>query len=160
MKLQDIDKTEKWGSSSTLPPGRHLCVIDSAEESVTSNGNPQIILELRAVAGPDRDSTIRDWQVVVPSTYGRVRQILEAAQIDIQGGEWDLDPQALVGRRVAILVKMETKEQGKHAGKEFPTVWAYDTPKDSDAQASSDVPADTSGFASNGDAAEEEPLPF
>lgn len=162
MKVQNLNETEAWGAGTVLSPGRHLCQIDRADEGQSSGGHPQIELEVRAIAGPEAGGTIRDWMVVIPSSYGRVRQLLEAAGIEVQGGDWDLPVGQLVGRKVAVIVRMEKKERGKNAGKEFATVAAYDLPKDSDVQAGADVPADTAGFAGNGagSAVRDEDIPF
>ena len=160
IKVQDLDKAETWSTGVTLSPGRHLCDITNVEEGTSSGGHDQIILEMTAVAGPDAGGTIRDWQVITPSSYGRVRQILEAADIEIEGGDWEIPLDRLSGARVAVLVRMERKEMGQHAGKEFPAVVAYDRPKDSDLQATSDVPADTSGLGSNGSARRDDDIPF
>jgi hypothetical protein len=78
--LNDIDQTEAWSAGGgLLPPGRHLCRIVDTEEGESSNGNPQMILTLEAIAGEHVGGQIKDWIVVVPQTYGRVRQILDAA---------------------------------------------------------------------------------
>lgn len=161
IKVTDLDRVETWSAGVTLPPGRHLCEITSVEEGTSSGGHDQLILEMTAVAGPEVGGTIRDWIVVVPTTYGKVRQILEAAGIEIEGGDWEIPVGRLNGARVAILVRMEKKEMGQHAGKEFAQVAAYDRPKDSDIQAGSDVPADTAGFSNgSGSARRDDDIPF
>ena len=104
MKLKDMDKVEAWsGTGGTLlGVGPHNVTIETVEEGKSGNDNPQLELELTGEAG-----SIRDWIVVVPQTYGKVKSVLEAAGITVQEGDWDFNPQSLVGKRVRIIVGEE-----------------------------------------------------
>ena len=102
MKLSDMDQTEAWAAGAILPPGWHDVAIVSSEEGKSSGGYPQIELEYEGSAG-----TIREWMVVTEKSKGNVKQLLNAAGIEAQGGEWDWDPASLIGRKVGILVVEE-----------------------------------------------------
>jgi hypothetical protein len=106
IKLQDVDKAEAWAVGGILPPGWHNVQIISAEESQSSGGHPQIELDLESVSG---DGKIKDWIVVMAQTLGKVRQLIDAAGVDIQAGEWEFDPATLKGCAVSILVREEPK---------------------------------------------------
>ena len=106
IKLENIDQAEAWSVSQVLPPGWHNVQVLSAEESQSSAGHPQTELELESLNG---DGKIKDWIVVMEKTLGKVRQLIEAAGLNIQGGAWEFDPVALKGAAVSILVRQEPK---------------------------------------------------
>jgi hypothetical protein len=146
MKVKDLDQTEAW-SGSILGPGRHAVKIVKATEGTSSNQNPQIELEYQSLNSP---GTIREWLVVLPTTYGKLKALLDAVGLVPEGGEWDFPTQSLVGRKLAIWVDEETDRQDPT--KKRNRVNAHE------ALDTSDVPADTSGFGAQ--SASEADLPF
>lgn len=111
ISVNNLDQAEAWSAGSLLLPGIHTVVIDTAEEGESSNGNPQIELNFRAVAGEQEGGTIRDWLVVVPKTYGKVRSLLEATGFVIESGEFELPTEQLPGRNLSIHVAAEQDRQ-------------------------------------------------
>lgn len=109
----DLNETEAWSGFVPLGSGRHLIECVSAEESKTrKNGHPQIVLELEAVAGEEKGASIRDYIVVIPSTYGKVRQVLEAFGLPLPSEGGSVAAKPFVGRRSWIVVRPEEKQDG------------------------------------------------
>lgn len=106
IKLDNIDKEEAWNVSQVLPPGWHNVKIVSSEEGQSSGGHPEIELELESLLGEGR---MKDWIVVTSQSLGKVRQLIEAAGVQIKGGVWEFDPALLTGAEVSILVRVEPK---------------------------------------------------
>lgn len=144
MKVENLDQQETWGVGGILSTGDHLCICDSAEEGTTSRDNPQIEMKWRAIAGPQNGDSITDWLVVLPQTYGKVKQMLEAVGITVQGGDWDIPVSSIVGRKAYVVVRQEADQSD--ATKMRDRVQGYR----SAGQAGSDVPADTSDFSTAG----------
>lgn len=124
--VQNLDREEAWKVSNILPPGWHTCKITEAAETQSGSGNPQIELDLEAIGGDNPGGTIKDWIVVVPQTYGKVKQLLQAAAVPVEAGDWALDVTVLRGREVSVLVRQEpkfddpTKTVNRVAGYEMP----------------------------------------
>lgn len=106
IKLENIDQQEAWNVSQVLPPGWHNVRIASSEEGQSSGGHPEIELELESLLGEGR---MKDWLVVTSQSLGKVRQLIEAAGVQIKGGVWEFDPAVLTGAQVSILVRVEPK---------------------------------------------------
>jgi hypothetical protein len=136
---QDLNEVDAWEGGEILPPGTHVCHIDDAIEGTSSGGHPQIEVKLRAASGEHEGGTITDWIVVIPSTLGKVKSLLEAAAVKIPEGNFDLDSQILVGQLVQILVR-EEPYQGEMRSK----VKGYSKPSDAP-QASAQQPLATAG---------------
>lgn len=107
LDLTGIEAEEAWGSAAVLPPGRHLCRITEAREGQSSGGYSQLELRLEAIDGPQAGFSIGDKQVVTPGSLGKVRQILEAAGVDVSEGMGAFEPHTLLGRRVVVFVGQE-----------------------------------------------------
>lgn len=151
--LTNMDEERAW-AGGILGPGRHECVVTDVEEQTSSGGHPQMVLTLEAVAGPEEGSTVKDWVVVIPSTFGKVKQILEAAGVEIQGGDWTFDASVLRGRRVAVLVREEPKRSDP--SQTVSVVAAYSRPR-----VDGEVPADLDGLGGNGSASQsDQDIPF
>jgi hypothetical protein len=108
----NLDGVEPWAAGEILPPGEHVCRIDSAEESTSSGGHPQFELEMRCTAGDYVGGSIRDWIVITSATLGKVRQLLEATGLQIPSGAFAFDASSLRGRGVKILVREEPTQDG------------------------------------------------
>lgn len=142
MKIGALDEVEAWKGGVYLPVGVFdvKCTHEAHVES--SKGNPQIELEWEAIEGEHKGASIKDWVVVIPSTLGKVKGLMEACGVDIPKGEFELKPNDFLGLHCRIVVRKED-------GDEYPRVRAYTT---------SDLPMpDTSGM--NG-TTEDERIPF
>jgi hypothetical protein len=100
IKVKDLDQVEAWKGGAILPPGRHTVTITKAEEGTSSGNYPQVELEFSSDQG-----SIRDWIVFTENTLGKARQLLDAAGIAPEGGEWDFPTERLPGKRLSILVQ-------------------------------------------------------
>lgn len=107
--LKDIDKEEAWQSAGgpPTPPGRHPAKIESVEEGVAGTGSPQLTITWSVVGGPAQGSQIREWLVVLPQTYGKLKALLEATGWEIPSGEWELPVDKMAGRQATIVVGNE-----------------------------------------------------
>lgn len=125
--VQNLEREEAWKVSNILPPGWHVCKITDSQETESGQGNPQIELDLEAIGGDNAGGSIKDWIVVVPQTYGKVKQLLQAAGVEVPAGDAQLDVAVLKGREVSILVKQEPKfdDPSKTVNK----VAGYDMPR-------------------------------
>jgi Protein of unknown function (DUF669) len=136
----DLTDVEAWEASDILPSGTHKVEVIKAEEGSSSNGNPQLELELRAYDGEYQDGTIRDWIVVTPKTAGKVKQILGAFGADKLDGQVKFGPEDVMGKKAQIIVRTEP-----YNGQERSRVKAYEV-----------VSATTTAAP----VSDEEPLPF
>lgn len=127
MKLTGLDKVEAWKGEGSLPPGAHEVTIESLEEGTSKNNHPQWTIEY----GNDLGS-IREWMVVIPESYGKVRRLIEAAGIEVKGGDWEFDPSTLVGRKVRIIVGEEPSQDDPN--KKFRRVQAQQPPQSGNGQ--------------------------
>lgn len=128
----NLSGTEAWSVGDVLPPGTYVTQIAEAVEGTSSNQNPQIELRLEC-----REGAIRDWIVITPKTLGKVRQLLEAAGVQIPPGDFQLDADTLLRRRVQIVVREQPDNQGKLRSR----VIGYEPPN-----AGTPMQADTAGL--------------
>jgi len=118
IKLEsNIKDAEAWAADVLLPMGWHEVVIEDAEEGVSKKGSPTIKMRFVSPQG-----AITGWQTVVPNTYGKVAQLLDAVKIDRDGID-ELDARQLLGKRLDIYVGEEPSI--KDVTKMFPTVQHY-----------------------------------
>jgi hypothetical protein len=98
----EMNSAEAWDASAPiLPPGKHVVTIVDEDDTQKSSGNhPEIRLQLRA----DDAQEIRDWIVVIPQTYGKVKQLFEAAGKPIIEGQTEVTSAVLRGQRVLVTV--------------------------------------------------------
>jgi hypothetical protein len=97
-----------------LPEGDHVCEITEIDGGGNSSGGyPQIEVRLG-----NADGEIRDWIVVLPTTVGKVVQLIEAVglerpdddQVHVDGAGFRLDPKyldQLYGKKVGVIVRSE-----------------------------------------------------
>lgn len=129
----DLTDVEAWEASDILPSGTHRVEVIKAEEGSSSNGNPQLELELRAYEGEYQDGTIRDWIVVTPKTAGKVKQILGAFGADKLDGQVNFGPEDVMGKKAQIIVRTEP-----YNGQERSRVKAYEAASESAPASKSD----------------------
>lgn len=148
IKIKDLDKVETWKGGGLLGPGAHIVTIESVVESTSSGGHPQIEIDF---AADDGGGSIRDWLVVIPKTYGKVKSLIEAAGLKIEGDEWAFEPNTLVNRRLRIRVGDEP--DFKDPSKTRARVQSYE-------QLPTDVPGGNGGAPQPAAASDDSDLPF
>lgn len=107
----NLDGVEAWKGGTVLPAGWHDVQINEHTDGFSSNNNPEIRLKMAAFVGEHAGGTISDWIQVTESTAGKVRQLLEAAQVQIPQGNFQLPEGYLNGRRVRLLIREEPDYQ-------------------------------------------------
>jgi hypothetical protein len=103
----NLEGVEAWKGGGLIPAGTHTVEITGVEEKTSSNGNPQLEVELRAVGGEADGAQLRDWLTLTAAASGRVRQFLEAVRYEIPTGEFEVPTSQLVGRQCVIVVREE-----------------------------------------------------
>lgn len=144
MKIGSLKEVEAWSGGAYLGIGTHPAEIISAGEGKSSGGHDQFEMEWQAVDGPEKGGTIKEWLVVIPSTMGKLKALLEACGVSIPEGEFDVAPDDLKGLRAAIVIRKENPDD------KYPRVTGY--------LPLSDLPADTTGL--NGSSDTTDKLPF
>lgn len=150
--VHNIDQEEAWATRrQPTEAGWHTVQIEKAIESESTQNNSQYEMDF----GND-DYVIRfDRLTVVPQTYGKVLQFLNAIGVEPQPGDWDLpEAETLIGKRLSVRVEMEPDQD--NPDKFWPRVRAYDKPgKGHGGKATfrsrAEVPGDTNGLDGGGD---------
>lgn len=109
----DMTGVETWSAGDILPVGHHDVQITESKQGQSSGGHPQLELELTATGGEYEGGSIRDWIVVIPSTAGKVKQLLEALGVKVPDGSLSFEASDLEGKRAKILVREEPDQEGK-----------------------------------------------
>jgi hypothetical protein len=112
IEIPSLNEVDPWKASSILPPGWHLCDVDSAEEGTSSGGHPQFEIRLMAIEGEHQGSTITDWLVITQGSLGRVKQVLDALGVPIPEGNFSVEARQLIAKRARVLVALEPKQDG------------------------------------------------
>lgn len=149
--LHNIDQEEAWSTFTPLELGWQLVTIVEVKQETSSNDNPAIQMRFEDSAG----RSLGDQLVVLPQTYGKVLQLLEAAGIPPQGGDWEFNPGLLSQKRIEVRVKEEP-------GREDPnrTFRVVDGYRSAQAGSGSGVPADTTGLGQGSVHAADDDIPF
>ena len=87
-------------SGGDIPVGQHNVEIVAARESVSRNGNDQIIVDVQDTHG----RMLSDWITFSPSALWRAKQVWKAAGLTWPGSGGRIDGDDLVGRHVHITV--------------------------------------------------------
>lgn len=95
------------GSFTLLPEGNYVVRVVDAAEATSSNGNPQIVVDLEVINGDQKGQTLKDWITVTEKSLGRVKGILSALRYEIPAGEFELPSSALIGRTATVVVRHE-----------------------------------------------------
>lgn len=109
----DMKDVDAWEAGDILPAGHHDIEVASAAEGQSTGGHPQLELELTATGGEYEGGRIRDWVVVIPSTAGKVKQVLEAFGVEVPNSSVRFGASDLNGKRARILVREEPDQEGK-----------------------------------------------
>lgn len=136
--IKDLDDVEAWNAPghAPIPVGKHIAVIDSIEEKPANTGSPQLIITWRVAAGQYAGTQSREWMVILPQTYGKVKAFLQAVGWSLKSGEFEMPTTELTGRKAWIIVGTEQRD-----GKTFTRVIGHARVDEGD------IPADTSGLA-------------
>ena len=134
ISIPDLEQVEAWKSSPMISRvGWHDVTIVEAEEGKSGNDNPEFQLQFSGDEG-----SIRDWVQVTEATLGKIKSLVQAVGLEFSGG--DLAAEKFRNRRLSIFVGTEPDRDDPT--KERHRVKGY--------RARSDLPADTTGFESNG----------
>lgn len=105
--IDNLDEVEAWKGGEgglPIPKGKHIAKVEAVEETPANTGSPQLIITW---AGPD-DTSSREWLVILPQTYGKVKALLQALKWELQPGQFEMPTHQLVGRSCWIVVGEET----------------------------------------------------
>lgn len=120
----NMNGVDAWTPGNVLSPGQHTVRVVEAEEKPAQTGTPQIVLSMEATAGPEAGGTIKDWITVTANTLGRVRMIMNAFQIPVPAGQFNLEASSFVNRQARITVRSEPSR--KDPSKTFSSVAGYE----------------------------------
>lgn len=120
----DMNGVEAWTPGNVLSPGQHTVKVTSAEEKIEPGKNPQIILSMEAIAGNETGGTITDWITITQKSLGRVRMIMDAFQIPVPAGQFNLEAGQFLNRTAFITVRSEPSR--KDPSKSYSTVAGYE----------------------------------
>jgi len=111
MKVGSLKDVEAWsGGGGYLGIGTHPAEITSASEGESSGGHPQFELEWSAISGEQKDATIKEWIVVIASTKGKLKGLLEACGVEITDSLDEVNPSDLQGLQANIVVRKENPD--------------------------------------------------
>jgi hypothetical protein len=149
----NLDGVEAWKGGQVLPVGRYLCRCTDAEEGRSSGGHFEIHLTWEATTGEHTGGQIQDWVQVTENSYGKVRQLLEAARVPIPSGEFSLAAAPFLNTTAEVVVREGHKQDGTPRME----VAAYNPPS-----GKSDVPGAQAGeFVHAGNSTKaDDPPPF
>lgn len=108
----NLDGVEAWKGGQVLPVGRHLCRCTTAEEGRSSGGHFEIHLTWEAITGDATGGQIQDWVQVTEGSLGKVRQLLEAARVQVPSGEFSLSAPPFVDKTAELVVREGHKPDG------------------------------------------------
>lgn len=151
----NLDGVEAWKGGAVLPVGTHLVRCTDAEEGKSKGGHYELHLTWEAIAGEHAGGTIQDWVQVNEATLGKVRQLMEAAAVQVPSGDFSVSPQMFRGAVCVILVREKAKPGTGDLRSE---IVAYST-----APKGSDVPDAKPGefvHAGGNSKADDDPPPF
>lgn len=150
IKIESLNDVEAWkAGGSPFPLGKHPGRIDSVEEKAASTGSPQVEITWTGLGSAD-GCEMREWLVILPQTYGKVKAFLEAVRWPLKEGAFDMPTTELVGRQAMLVVGTELRD-----AREFRRVMGH-LPMEGD------VPIDTSGLPTGAGmgAGDNQKLPF
>lgn len=111
----DFTDVESGGGSPT-PDGYYVGEITKAEQEVSQSGNDMIVVRWKTNIG----SIVFDRFVLVPQSLWVLRTALESMGYDIPDGQFDFDPDDLVGDKCGLEITNEEYEE-----KDQPRVTGY-----------------------------------
>ena len=130
------------GGMMPTPDGIYTAEVKSAEKDVSSNGNEMIVVRYRTNIG----STVFDRFMLLPQSLWVLRTALNCMGYDTPDGEFQFDPDDLVGQQLGLEITNEEYEE-----RDQPKVSGY-LPMDEAEKQVGEAPAEDEGE-------EEEPEP-
>ena len=145
-----LDGVEPWKGGAVLPKGTYLARCTEQEEGRSAGGHFEIHLTWEDTAG---DGQIQDWVQVTETTLGKVRQLMEACNVQVPPGEFSLRAEMFANASAEIVVRERPKPDGTPRNE----IVAYNPPA-----AKSDVPGAKPGefVHAGGNAKSDDPPPF
>ena len=107
MKVGDLNDVRPWRVGGAPPPGDYTVRVADASEGTSSGGHPQIELTSVVVDGEYEGAEVYDWIVAIESTKGKVRQLVDAFNVEVVDGE--LEIAKLIGRCAIVAMRNEPK---------------------------------------------------
>jgi hypothetical protein len=107
IEVEGMDEVEAWKGAGILGPGTHTVIIETADETESTGGHPQVELLFVSTEGLGE---IRDWltfptdEPARSSALGRAKMLLEAVGIESKSGKWAFPVGDLPGKRLSITV--------------------------------------------------------
>lgn len=144
MKIGSLKEVDAWSGGAYLGIGTHPAEIISASEGKSSGGHDQFEMEWQAIDGPEKGGTIKEWLVVIPSTLGKVKGLLESCGVENLDAIDEVTPEQLKGLKAAIVVRKENPDD------KYPRVIGY--------RPLSELPVDSVGASGSKDSTDN--LPF
>ena len=117
--------------SDLVAEGRYRCVIERIVEKTSSQGNEMWRLRLRIIEGQYQNQKISDNLVFSEKALSRVKMLCKAVGIPVVGA-FDLQPQHLYEKEVAIDVIHEEYQGQKQAKVPFRGYFAVEVPFEGD----------------------------
>lgn len=160
-----LNGVEAWRASDELPPGAYVAKATNVEPDKSQAGNPQAVVDWRVAAGEYTGAEKRDWVTITEPAMGRVVQLIEACgqevpQQDFASFEalrdW-LVEMLRKGPAAEMILRNETYVGRDGDAREGTKIKGYRRPT------TSDIPSDTSEFASGPNVAtgpQKDKLPF
>lgn len=97
-------------SDAPLPRGRHEVEIVAGEARTSRAGNPMLDLTYRTLTRTG-DVFVKDYLVSTPRSRWKIKRFCAALGLDFDSGR--IDPQTLIGRRLAVEIGIEEDGQGR-----------------------------------------------
>lgn len=104
------------GGMMPTPDGIYTAEVKSAEKDVSSNGNEMVVVRYKTNVG----STIFDRFMLLPQSLWVLRTALNCMGYDTPDGQFDFDPDDLVGQQLGLEITNEEYEE-----KDQPRVTGY-----------------------------------
>lgn len=161
----DLSTEDAATAISLLPLGFHLVTITEADGSEkSSGGHPQIALRVENATGDG----LRDWKVITEGSIPFLLQLTDAAGIERSNMTFESKDEAaeklpplLKGKQVGVKVVEEPKNNDPTKMRRIvDSYWRPDELPAAALNATSDVPADTSGLAAQGAQVQDDDIPF
>ena len=88
--------------NNVMPEGENLVTIFGAKETVSKNGSPMLVLDMKNADG----AFVRDYVVLAGAGAFRAQQLFKALDIDEDTAE-QMEASELIGREVNVEIEME-----------------------------------------------------
>lgn len=106
--LDALPTEEEEAAKWVIPDADYPGTLIGLEKSVSSNGNPQWVLEWK-LDGPKeyKGRTFKDWLTLTPAALWKVRECIEALGIPRDGKGLKFKKKDAMGRRATLAIEAE-----------------------------------------------------